>query len=207
MKIGMIFECGPHGADKKVCEHLAGRLDAQLQIKSVTLDNKPNLISQCGQAAAILLKEGYERIVIIWDLYPPWREEKPCRKEDREAIIKSVTDAQVPLKCVHLICIIEELEAWLLADERAIKTVLTALTHPHPIRRVRRVTVTELVSNPKKSLIKTFRAHSCPAYSDLIHAERLVKAMPDLKRIKGCDSFVRFAERVTGKNAKNIDWE
>jgi len=68
----MIFECGPAGADKKVCEYLARQLQPQLEIISVTLDNKPKLINNCGRSAAQLLKAGCDRVVIIWDLYPAW---------------------------------------------------------------------------------------------------------------------------------------
>ena len=68
----MIFECGPAGADKKVCEYLARQLQPQLEIISVTLDNKPKLIHNCGRSAAQLLKAGCDRVLIIWDLYPAW---------------------------------------------------------------------------------------------------------------------------------------
>lgn len=61
----MIFECGPAGADKKVCEHLARQLQLELEIMSVTLDNKPRLISDCGRAAAQLLRDGCDRVLII----------------------------------------------------------------------------------------------------------------------------------------------
>lgn len=63
MKIGMIFECGPDGADKKVCEHLARMIEPDITISSVTLDNKPNLISECGIAAAQLLLDGCDRVI------------------------------------------------------------------------------------------------------------------------------------------------
>ena len=52
MKVGIIFECGPDGADRKVCEHLAKRIKPDLKIESVTLDNKPKMIRGCGQRAA-----------------------------------------------------------------------------------------------------------------------------------------------------------
>ena len=101
MKVGMIFECGPNGADKAVCEQLAKMLKPDLEISSVTLDNKPNLLSDCGDATALLLAEGCDRVVIIWDLYPPWREKKqrPCRQEDRQAIMNSLQKAKVSIHC------------------------------------------------------------------------------------------------------------
>ena len=66
MKVGMIFECGPAGADKAVCELLAQRLKPGIQIASVTLDNKPKLLADCGEAAAQLFMDGCQRVVIVW---------------------------------------------------------------------------------------------------------------------------------------------
>ena len=50
MKVGIIFECGPDGADRKVCEHLAKRIAPDLKIESVPLDSKPKMIRGCGHA-------------------------------------------------------------------------------------------------------------------------------------------------------------
>lgn len=46
MKVGMIFECGPQGLDRKVCEYLALKLKPDLEITSISLDNKRNLVSE-----------------------------------------------------------------------------------------------------------------------------------------------------------------
>ena len=63
MKIGLILECGPEGADKKVCELVLSRLVPDLEIVTITLDNKPTLGEQCAASAAQLFSEGCERIV------------------------------------------------------------------------------------------------------------------------------------------------
>ena len=42
--IGLIFECGPQGADKLVCEYLAGAILPGVELSSRTLDNKENLL-------------------------------------------------------------------------------------------------------------------------------------------------------------------
>ena len=56
MKIGMIFECGPSGADQQVCEEIVKKwVPTATLAPSVTLDKKPKLISECGKAAARLL--------------------------------------------------------------------------------------------------------------------------------------------------------
>lgn len=198
MKIGMIFECGPAGADKKVCEYLARQLQPELEIMSVTLDNKPKLISDCGKAAAQLLQDGCDRVLIIWDLYPAWREkkQKPCRRDDRLAIHKSLENSGVTLANTHLICITEELEAWLIADGRAISAVLSTPAHPVSIPDKKK---TETLKNPKGYLMKLFKEKAGKPYSDLQHAEKIARQMPDLNKIKRCSSFVRFAAKVMGE--------
>ncbi len=92
----MIFECGPDGADLQVCRHLARLLHPSLEIVHVTLDNKRKLVTGVWQLLRNLLAEGCERVVIVWDLHPPWRsnKQKPCRKEDRESILNSLSKAR-----------------------------------------------------------------------------------------------------------------
>lgn len=193
MKVGMIFECGPQGPDRKVCEHLALRIKPNLDITSITLDNKRNLVSECGKAAAQLLKDGCERVVIIWDLSPAWGEGNPCRHDDREGIFRALAASKVDAEKVALVCIQEELEAWLLADERALNTVLSRPTHPISIKRIRRP---EQEHNPKKRMTQIFRENSRRPYNDLLDAEKIAKAMPDFARLRRCDTFVRFARKV-----------
>jgi hypothetical protein len=197
MKVGMIFECGPDGADKKVCEYLARKLAPDIEITSVTLDNKPTLISECGRASAVLLDQGSERVVIVWDLYPPWRAggQTPCRKEDRENIAKSLVEAGVTSPNVYLVCIEQELEAWLLADGRAISQYLSSAAHKVKVKDRKNA---ERINNPKRELRKLFNGLG-KDYIDTIHAHKIIKKLPDLERIKKCATFFRFAAKATGK--------
>lgn len=199
MKMGLIFECGPAGADKIVCELLARRLKPGIQITSVPLDNKPRLLVDCGPAAAQLFQEGCERVVIVWDLYPPWRSAggQPCRRTDRQAIAKSLAKTGLKHKPVFLVCIEEELEAWLIADGRALSQVLSRPTH---LVKVPDTKKPDQTSKPKTKLMKVFQQKSGKPYSDRIHARLIVEALPDLNRIKRCASFVRFAAKATGIN-------
>jgi hypothetical protein len=196
MKIGLIFECGPEGADKKVCEYLARKLKPEIEIVSITLDNKPGLIEGCGLAAAELLGEGCDRVVIVWDLYPPWREkkQKPCRRKDREDIKRSLIEAGVTSANVYLVCITEELEAWLLADGRAVSDVLSTPEHSVKVKDEKKP---EQVRNPKKRLTKIFKEHIGQPYNDMIHAERIVRKLQDFTRIRRSKTFVRFAFKAT----------
>ena len=194
MKVGMIFECGPDGADRKVCEHLAKRIKPDLKIESVPLDSKPKMIRGCGQRAALLLAGGCERVVIVWDLYPAWRERgaKPCRKEDRDSIMRSLKAADVDTDKVFLVCIEEELEAWLLADHRATSQFLSK---PHRKVKLRPQRFPER-DNPKKRLRKIFNKHIGRDYVDRDHAENIAKAIPDFKRLRKVETFRRFALKI-----------
>lgn len=188
----MIFECGPQGADKKVCEILLKKLDSTIQTKSVTLDNKPNLVQKCGAAAKQLLEtEKCDRVIILWDLYPAWRTdgEKPCRKADRELIFESLDGAGVDRDKVHLVCITEELEAWLIADGGAISTTLSKPTHQITVADTKKP---EQVKNPKKRLSQIYQQYTGRKYSDLIDAEKITKNITDFKKIRRSDSFCRF---------------
>lgn len=202
MKVGMIFECGPQGADLKVCEYLAKQIKPDIQIKSVTLDNKKNLVAECGKAAQLLLAGGCDQVVIVWDLYPSWHEQAPCRKKDREDIMRSLKAADANIANVFLVCIEAELETWLLADNRAINTVLSKPYRPVRIKRMRQ---TEQIPNPKKYMMQIFRQNGGKPYNDLIHAVQIVKAMPDLKRLRKIDAFRRFERKLIGKAAKTND--
>jgi len=190
----MIFECGPQGADKKVCEYFARQIQSDIKITSLTLDNKPNLIANCGNAAAQLIKQGCDRILIIWDLYPAWKEkgQKPCRKEDRLKILNSLKNAEVTSPNVYLICIDPELEEWFLYDLAALSSILSTPSHP-----ANRITPNG-GTNPKKALTKIFKENTGRPYNDLIHAEAIAKKISKFDKIsKKCSSFARFIQKIT----------
>lgn len=206
MKIGFIFECGKEGPDIQVCRHLVRQLNPEIEFIPSALDNKPNLIEQCGPVAKVLLKE-CERVAIIWDLYPAWREKgiRPCRREDRVAIFQSLNAENVDRKKVALICIREELEAWLLADHRAVSILLRQLKDPHPIGRITQFKRPDNIKNPKAVLNKIFNKElgSNRKYVDYQHALQIAKNITDFQRIKRSESFKRFALKVSGINLTN----
>lgn len=199
MKLGFILECGPQGADLKVCKNFVSRLRPDDEFVAITLDNKPKLISGCGEAAKQLLKSGCSRVFIIWDLFPDWRVDRtrPCRKEDRDNIFESLNAAQVPLANVSLVCIEQELESWLIADGRAISAYLSTQTRQVTIGHER---YPDRVQNPKKKLNRHFTQSKGNGfnYIDYMHAEKLVALIPDFQRLKRSDTFKRFYFKLTG---------
>ncbi|MBX3277589.1 MAG: hypothetical protein KF868_06245 [Acidobacteria bacterium] len=195
MKVGLILECGPEGADKKVCELVLRRIVTDIEIVTITLDNKPNLVERCGESALRLIIDGCERVVIVWDLHPPWRYSRPCRKEDRENIGQSLNNSGLHNTGVYLVCIEEELEAWLLADGRALSTVLSTAAHPVKIQHRKRP---HQVKKPKAQIIQMFQQQAGIRYVDLIHAERIIRSLPDFSQLRRCETFARFVSKATG---------
>lgn len=191
MKIGIICECGPQGAEVQVFPEIVKKLGLDHSLEFVTMDKKPKLIDGCGKAAAQLLASGYERVLIIWDLYPAWREkgQKPCRKEDREAISASLKSAKVNVRKTEIICVEEELEAWLLCDGRALSGVLSRPTHKVKIRNEK---FPDTVQNPKGRLRKLFKQNGRYDYNDKTDAIKIVRTLPNLTRLNRSASFDRF---------------
>ncbi|HQF54372.1 MAG TPA: hypothetical protein PK208_04570 [Fibrobacteria bacterium] len=204
MKIGMLFECTKDGPDYKVCTNLAKRIWTEslhrsgLEIVSDFLDNKPKLVAGCGTKAAHFLKSGVEHVFIVWDLFPSWRrDEKPCRHQDRLDIFASLDAAGVPHDKVTLLCIEEELEAWLLADGSAIER---ALSRPaHPISGIGHESRPDAVKNPKEKMARIFRTKANRTYNDFTDAEKIIRQDPSLRRLAKSTSFARFQTKLSAR--------
>jgi len=197
VKIGFIFECGPDGADVQVCQILVSKIRPEIECITRTLDNKPNLVNDCGKVADMLLEE-CRHVIIIWDMYPPWREFAPCLHEDRVNIFNSLDEEGIDRTKVSLVCIREELEAWLIADNRALTDVIARYKHPHRVRRITNYSSPDSVSKPKTKLIQMFQ-HELGRnrrYVDYRDAKKIVSAIPDLKRIRRSVSFLRFHDII-----------
>jgi hypothetical protein len=203
MKLGLIFECGPEGPDVKVCIHLLKMLDEKVDYSCKALTNKPGLINDCGKTAKNLIElEKCTKVIVVWDLYPAWRENKvPCRREDREAIAEAMTNAGVKTSQYEMVCIEEELEAWLISDERALRLYLEERIHPHPIGKIKKIKNPDLQRLPKTWLTKLFNhvLGNRIKYVEYTDAVLIVKKIVDLKRVKNSDSFKRFAKKTVGK--------
>ena len=199
MKIGMILECGPNGADKKVYEYLAKQLDPHIVVVSSTLGSKSTLVEKCGAEAKALLEiESCERVIIVWDLYPPWKErrQRPCRFNDCKLIKDTLHKAGLTerqLERVYLVCIEKELETLLFADAQAIEMYLRSMTRRSC--RIGSIRNPEHLPNPKGRLIQIFQEQTGQKYLDTRDAEKIIKLV-NIDKIWHCSSFVRFADKV-----------
>ena len=198
-KVGFIFECGRDGPDYKVCHHFLGRLNPAIQMVPRFLDRKERLVAECGDVAAGLLQiDNCSRVVVTWDLEPAWGG-KACRRKDKTNAIASLRSAKVPLDRVLLLCVEKELECWLMADHRAVATVIGELKHPRQAGNVPEFKKPDRdIKRPKTVLVTLFEQELGRGrkYVDRDHALRIAKAVPDWRRIRRSDSFARFAAKA-----------
>lgn len=195
MKIGLILECIAGGADELVCRHLISLLYPTANIEVAALGNKPKLISQCGDSAAILLAQGCDRVIILWDLHPPWRDRQPCRKQDREAIFVTLREKVAQPNRVFLVCIERELETWLIADRSLLQNAFPRLP-AKDFRSIRRLEE----EDPKTILSNYFRQTTGRPYvgSDA-QVRHLLKHLHDCARLqRKCETFRRFVAKLSG---------
>jgi len=200
MKVGLVIESGPQGAEAQVLPYLAHRIvDGLACFPLVTFNSKPDMLANCGHAVDNLFKDGCDKVLIIWDLYPAWREKgaKPSCVEDCNLIESALSAAGISRSDGRtvLICIREELEGWLLADGRALSRVLSNPTRNARIRDRKRP---DQIAKPKGTLKSVFRQNGGVDYVDRIHAVKIVEALPDLNRIRRSQSFQRFFDKLRG---------
>ena len=197
MKVGMIFECGPQGADKLICEYFAHALRPEVKISAITLDNKANLLRDAGKAAKQLIDDGCCCVLIIWDLRPAWpdKKSKPCRVAESDAIKTSLLTAGVAKNAsVHLICIEQELESWLLANERAISAFLSTESRKYVVKKTKKP---DAVAQPKAVMINHFKQARGWIYDDKVNALKVIKSTDlDLARMRNSTSFARFEQKL-----------
>ena len=197
MTLGLIFECGPEGADKQVCEYLIRTIKPGVKISSRTLDNKENLLRDAGRVAAQLLKDKCHCVLIVWDLRPAWPDmkSKPCRHIERKTLLNLLAKAGVPARApVYLVCIEQELESWLLACDHAIAALLSTDAHGYRVARMKKP---DTVPQPKAALIQHFRQARNWRYDDKVDAIRVLKSADiDLARLRRSTSFGRFEQKL-----------
>ncbi len=209
MKFGLICEGVQGGADEETLRRLIKRLrpnfigleDVDPEDPNSTPDfvilpqgNKQELKAACGRAAKRLIEtDRCERVGIVWDLYPLWGRAPDC-DQDHAEIIDSLTKAGVNLAQVERLCVVAEIETWLLMDRSAIQTVIEQLAHPHPVNMPSiRKPLQE--TDPKDRLRSLFKACKVRDYKEHLHNKRIAD-VADLRRLRKCPSFDEFDKRV-----------
>jgi hypothetical protein len=96
---------------------------------------------------------------------------------------------------VSLVCIEREFESWLLFDDRMLSCVLS--TPEHPVR-VKPPANPDRLANPQGAMMGLFKRYG-RRYVDTQYARRLAACLENLSRLRGCQTFRRFVEKVTGQ--------
>src|SRR4051812_2788136 len=125
MKLGLICEGVPDGADERTLRCLIQRIRPGLDVKVLPQGKKPNLKKECGRVAMRLIDTDHcERVGIVWDLFPKWGRDTDC-DQDHAEILHSLTAEGVKIALVQRLCVIAEIETWLLMDHDAIANVIS----------------------------------------------------------------------------------
>ncbi|MGO8744473.1 MAG: hypothetical protein ACLQNE_00655 [Thermoguttaceae bacterium] len=202
MKVGILVECGRQGLEDVLCRRICALLREQtgvaFEIDIVPMDDKKNLIRNCGAATARLFDDGCDRVVILWDQRPAWpkKGEALCWHNDKQDILASLRQSHVTDLPVHLVCIEREFESWLLFDERMLSRVLSSDAHPVRIGQQRNP---DRMPNPKAAMTSLFERQRGWRYVDVQYAAGFARCLKDLTRLRRCATFRRFAERVLGR--------
>ena len=134
---------------------------------------------KCRAWARILVERGCSHIVVVHDLDD--REEETLRCELEEKI--------ADLQFIYAVVLIpvREMEAWLLSDRQALKTVFN-------MRRLPRLPKwPETITNPKKFLADVVRNNSKSQYLNTIHNRRIARSI-SISNLDRCASFLRYPE-------------
>lgn len=200
-RVGILVECGRGGLEiqvcKKICTLLNEQLNMEIEPMIVPMDNKVQLLEECGTATRNLFTDGCQRVVILWDERPAWPDIKEtlCWHNDREKILAELTQAGMHDRPVYLVCIEREFESWLLFDHAMLSDVLSKPTRPVKLRRQNHP---DRIRNPKGHMMNIFKQHG-RRYVDTEYARRFAAALTTLNHLGRFATFCRFVEKITGR--------
>ena len=205
MKVGFIVECVDEGPETKVIPRLASLVNPATESEVEPLGSKPKVLTDCGRYAKALFENSKcDRVIVIWDARPYWDDDL-----ERNLTISEQRDkASLSLKGkglaedsrVTLICIIEELEAWLLADGRGVTHRINQLlrTRPKLKKPIPHAKDVERIDWPKSKMEKLFETNKVRAYTDWVDAGHIAEGIPNSGRLlKHSVFFPDFAAAVS----------
>ncbi len=209
MKVGLIVECTPSGMESIVCPKLIALLAQEtgqpIELHAVrTMTNKKLLINDAADAAKILLSEGCDRVVVLWDENPPWSPDEDfaderCWHIERQQLIENLGAAKVNPKRIRLVCIEREFETWLLHDDALISTVVSTQNHPYKAKSTPNPVT---IADPKAALEKHYR-NNHRSFNPDVAAVSFAQNIDSLNRLKKCDTFRYFAQAILGRMPAN----
>jgi hypothetical protein len=201
-RLGLVLECGREGADERVLRCLIARLSSDTEVRVAAMGDKAALFRDGIQAADKLLSaDKCDHVFVIWDLHPEWRQDissaKSCAfecAEMRKQLPGKLADKITP------ICILRSLEAWILADERALSAYFSRPAHAVKIPRV---PSPDRDKDPKGRIFTMFKQQG-RRYTDRLDAVRVIQATQNTNRLRRIPSFARLSEKLVGNAAANF---
>lgn len=138
--------------------------------------------NKCDVWTQMLFSSGCEHVMLFHDL------DRNVESKLRELLVKKIPKKTFPNSVV--IIPIEEMEAWLLADTQAIKSVFNMKKTPKAYGNC------ELVQSPKEELKRIVWTGDRKRYLNTLHNEPIARQSSLLELLK-CKSFVSFHDYVT----------
>jgi len=142
------------------------------------------LRNKCGAWAKMLAKSGCEHIMVFHDL------DRNDEGEIRNELLSKVRKEDYPNSII--VIPIEELEAWLLADAKAIKEAFNLNTSPKEINN------SEIISSPKEHLRDLVWKFGRKRYLNTTHNQKIAE-LCSLASFLRCKSYRPFDEYVREK--------
>jgi hypothetical protein len=206
LKLGLIVECTPAGMESVVCPRILALLAAEtgtrIEYRIETMVNKKLLMQDAGKTTQLLLADGFDRVVILWDENPPWGPEADfaddrCWHTEREHMLKELANPNIDPR-VALVCVEREFETWLLHDHHLLSNVISTDAHPANVKRLKNPLGFE---SPKRALIRLFGKYKARYNAD-VAALKFARSLDSLDRLQTCDTFRLFARSILGTMPK-----
>ncbi|MDQ7914694.1 DUF4276 family protein [Pseudomonas sp. 102515] len=145
------------------------------------------LKTKCSAWVDNLSMQGCTHVIIFHDL-----------DRNKEALLRKEIEQRI-LNCnfkeTHVVIPTEELEAWLLSDPSAIKTIFS-------IKGEMRISSdVESIKSPKEHLQKLIKKHSNKTYINTIHNKKIAEKI-DISKLANCPSYRDFEKYITEKVAR-----
>jgi hypothetical protein len=199
MKVGLILECQPGGADSTVYPYVINKICKKLNIeKAKTLVHKKRLIIEGPEVAQSLIDiDKCDYVFFIWDRKPRWEDKLGNCQTDSDKITASLQRLGVDLNKIILCCIDEEMESWLISDSRGFMAWIRSKTN-HPLPEIGDHKKRADQSSPKNRIKNYLKNHySVWIYDDIKDNIKIVGQLPDFNRAANWNSsFGYLKERV-----------
>lgn len=140
------------------------------------------LRNKCKTWAETLVRSGCEHVLVFHDL------DRRNEAELRATLEKKLPKEKFPTTLI--VVPIEEMEAWLLSDEDALRSVFSLKTTPKPYPNC------ELIQSPKEEIGRLVWTAARKRYLNTVHNQRIAEKT-SLANLRRCASFLPFDQYIT----------